>query len=100
MIHTCHVPFLSLGLSTARLNPLQSTSSHGKINQSSWPNQTNKSKKKYEAMVIMHKRVQKTQLIFMNRSDHNLTNSSDPNYTPQKVITSNRSPKTPTRTLY
>ena len=52
-------PLLSLGLSTARSNPLQSTSSHGKINQSSWPNQTNKSEKKYEAITIMHKRVQR-----------------------------------------
>ena len=50
--------FLSLRLSTARSNPLQSASSHGKINQSSWPNQTNKSKKKYETIIVMHKRVQ------------------------------------------
>ena len=61
--NVCHAcPFRSLGLSTARSNPLQSTYSHGKINQSSWPNQTNKSVKKYEAIVIMHKRVYKTQI--------------------------------------
>ena len=48
-------PILSLGLRTARSKPLQSTSSHGKINQSSWPNQTNKSEKKAEAILIMHK---------------------------------------------
>ena len=50
--------FSSLRLSTARSNPSQSTSSHCKKNQSSWPNQTNVSEKKYEAIKIMHKRVQ------------------------------------------
>ena len=42
-----------------RSNPSQSTSSHGKKHQSSWPNQTNNSEKKYEAITIMHKRVQR-----------------------------------------
>ena len=43
-------PFLSLGSSTVRSNPLRSTSSHCKINRSSWPNKTQISKKKYEAI--------------------------------------------------
>src|SRR3989337_2511582 len=46
--------FLSLKLSTARSNPSQSTSSHFKKNQSSWPNQNKVSEKKYEAITIMH----------------------------------------------
>ena len=52
------VPLLSLRSSTLRSNPSQSTSSHGKKNQSSWPNQTKISEKKYEAITIMHIRVQ------------------------------------------
>ena len=44
------VPLLSLGSSTVRSNPLQSTSSHCKINRSSWPNKTQISEKKYEAI--------------------------------------------------
>ena len=62
--------FLSLTLSTARLNPSQSTSSHGKINQSSWPNQIDKSKKKYEAINnYAYKRSKKTQITFMEKID-------------------------------
>ena len=44
------VPLLSLGLSTVRSNPSQSTSSHCEINRSSWPNKTQISEKKYEAI--------------------------------------------------
>ena len=44
------VPLLSLGSSTVRSNPLPGTSSHCKINRSSWPNKTQISKKKYEAI--------------------------------------------------
>ena len=44
------VPFLSLGSSTVRSNPLPGTSSHCKINRSSWPNKTHISEKKYEAI--------------------------------------------------
>jgi hypothetical protein len=36
----------------------------------------------------------------MDRSDHELTIHRIPTNTPQKVITSNRSPRTPRRTLY
>ena len=43
------IPLLSLGSSTVRSNPLQSTSSHCKINRSSWPNKTQISEKKCEA---------------------------------------------------
>ena len=44
------VPLLSLGSSTVRSNPLQSTSSHCKINRSTWPNKTQISEKKYQAI--------------------------------------------------
>ena len=44
------VPLLSLGSSTVRSNPLQSTSSHCNINRSSWPNKTEISEKKYKAI--------------------------------------------------
>src|SRR3982750_1260254 len=44
------VPLLPLGSSTVRSNPLQSTSSHCKINRSSWPDKTKISEKKYEAI--------------------------------------------------
>jgi hypothetical protein len=61
------LPFLSLGEDIARSNPSQSTSSHGKKNQSSWPNQTNNSEKKYEDINNhAYKRSKKTQIIFMD----------------------------------
>ena len=70
-------------------------------NQSSWPNQTKISEKKYEAITIMHIRDQKkTQIIFMDRSDHKLAIHRIPTNTAQKVITSNRSPRTSRITLY
>ena len=46
------------GKGHCKIEPKAKHFSHGKINKSSWPNQTNKSKKKYKAIVIMHKRVQ------------------------------------------
>src|SRR6266496_2886787 len=69
------VPLLSLGSSTVRSNPLQSTSSHCKINRSSWPNKTQISEKKYEAISNhAYKRSKKTQITFMDKkiSDHKL----------------------------
>ena len=67
MIHTCRF-LLSLGSSTIRLNPLQSTSSHCKINRSSWPNKTQISEKKYEAIRNhAYKRSKKTQITFMDK---------------------------------
>ena len=68
MIHTCHFP-LSLGLSTERSNPSQSTSSHCKKNQSSRPNKTKDSEKKYEAISNhAYARSKKTQIIFMDKN--------------------------------
>lgn len=93
---------LSPRISTAGSNPSQSTSSRCKKNQSSWPNQTKVSEKKYEAIKIIHiyKSSKKTQIIFIDRSDHKLTIHWIPTNTPQKVITSNTSPRTSRRTLY
>src|SRR3990170_2491509 len=79
-------PLLSLGLSTARSNPLQRTSSHCKIDQLSWPNQINRSEKKYEAIIIMHKRNQQRLKYFHRQSDHKLTIHRIPTYTPQKKL--------------
>ena len=59
MIQICGMSLSVTESEHRKIEPLQSTSSHGKINQSSWPNQTNKSEKKYEAITIMHKRVQR-----------------------------------------
>ena len=41
---------MSLGSSTVRSNPLPGTSSHCKINRLSWPDKTQISEKKYEAI--------------------------------------------------
>ena len=76
------VPFLSLGSSTVRSNPLQSTSSHCKINRSSWPNKTQISEKKYEAISNhAYKRSKKTQITFMDKNIDLIINSKfiDPN---------------------
>mgnify|MGYP005849536395 CR=1 FL=1 len=90
----------SLRLSTARPSPSQCTYSHGKKNQSSWPNQTKVLEKKYKAIIIMHKSSTKTQIIFIDRSDHKLAIHRIPTNTPQKRVTSNRSLKSSRRTLY
>ena len=69
-------PFLSLGSSTVRSNPLQSTSSHCKINRSSWPNKTQISEKKYEAISNhAYKRSKKTQITFMDKNIDLIINS-------------------------
>ena len=81
------VPFLSLGSSTVRSNPLQSNSPHCKINRSSWPNKTQISEKKYEAIRDhAYKSSEKTQIIFMDKSDHKLTIPRIPTNTPQKEL--------------
>ena len=76
------VPLLSLGSSTVRSNPLQSTSSHCKINRSSWPNKTQISEKKYEAISNhAYKRSKRTQITFMDKNIDLIINSKfiDPN---------------------
>ena len=42
-----------------KIEPITKHPSHGKINQSSWENQTNKPEKKYEVIIIMNKRVRR-----------------------------------------
>ena len=70
------VPFLSLGSSTVRSNPLQSTSSHCKINRSSWLNKTQMSEKKYKAISNhAYKRSKKTQITFMDKKVDLIINS-------------------------
>ena len=70
------VPFLSLGSSTVRSYPSQSTSSHCKINRSSWPNKTQISEKKYEAIRDhAYKRSKKTQITFMDKKIDLIINS-------------------------
>ena len=70
------VPLLSLGSSTVRLNPSQSTSSHCKINRSSWPNKTQISEKKYQAIIShAYKRSNKTQITFMDKNIDLIINS-------------------------
>ena len=70
------VRFLLLGSSTIRLNPLPETSSHCKINRSSWPNQTQISEKKYEAIRDhAYKRSKKTQITFMDKKIDLIINS-------------------------
>ena len=70
------VPLLSLGSSTVRSNPLQSTSYHCKINRSSWPKKTQISEKKYEAISNhAYKRSKKTQITFMDKKIDLIINS-------------------------
>ena len=70
------VPFLSLGSSTVRSNPLPGTSSHCKINRSSCPNKTQISEKKYEAISNhAYKRSKKTQITFMDKNIDLIINS-------------------------
>ena len=70
------VPLLSLGSSTVRSNPLPGTSSHCKINRSSWPNKTQICEKKYEAISNhAYKRSKKTQITFMDKKIDLIINS-------------------------
>ena len=70
------VPLLSLESSTVRSNPLPGTSSHCKINRSSWPNKTQISEKKYEAISNhAYKRPKKTQITFMDKNIDLIINS-------------------------
>ena len=63
------VPLLSLGSSTVRSNPLPGTSSHCKINRSSWSNKTQISEKKYKAIINhAYKRSKKTQITFRDKN--------------------------------
>ena len=67
---------LSLGSSTVRSNPSQSTSSHCKINRSSWPNKTQILEKKYEAISNhAYKRSKETQITFMDKNIDLIINS-------------------------
>ena len=69
-------PLLSLGSSTVRSNPSQSTSSHCKINRSSWPNKTQISEKKYEAIINhAYKRSKKTQITVIDKNIDLIINS-------------------------
>ena len=69
-------PLLSLGSSTVRSNPSQSTSSHCKINRSSWPNKTQILEKKYEDIINHeYKRSKKTQITFMDKNIDLIINS-------------------------
>ena len=88
---TCvSVPLVSLGSSTVRSNPSQSTSSHCKINRSSWPNKTQIEEKKYKAIINhAYRRLKKTQITFMDKNIDLMINSKfigSQEYTPQKEI--------------
>ena len=91
------VPFLSLGSSsTVTLNPLPGTSSHCKIDRSSWPNKTQILEKKYEAISNhAYKRSKKTQITVMDKNIDLILNSSssDPNKHTAKRLTSYGSPR-------
>ena len=70
------VPLLSPGSSTVRSNTSQSTSSQCKINRSSWPNKTQISEKKYEAISNhAYKRSKKTEITFMDKNIDLIINS-------------------------
>ena len=88
--------FLSLESSTIRSNPLESTSSRCKINTSSWPNKTQISEKKYEAISNhAYKRSKKTQITFLDKNIDLIINSKfiDPNKHTAKGLTSYGSPR-------
>ena len=82
------VPLLSLGSSTVRSNPLPGTSSHCKINRSIWPNKTQISKKKSEAIsnhaYKWSKNLKYLSWIKRDRSDHKIKVHRIPTDTPQK----------------
>ena len=84
------LPLLSMGEDAARSNPSQSTSSHCKINKSSWPNKAQISENKYEAIINhAYKRSKKAQITFMDKNIDLIINSKFigiPTNTPQKDL--------------
>ena len=90
------VPLLSPGSSTVRSNPSQSTSSHCKINISNWPNKTQISEKKYEAISNQaSKRSKKLKYFHGYKKIDLIINSKfiDPNKHSAKIVTSYGSPR-------
>ena len=69
-------------------------------NQSSWPNKTGSSKRITKISNHAYKNSEKNQIIFIDNLDHKSTIHRISANTPQKNITSNRSPRTPRGTLY
>ena len=94
------LPLLSLGKDTARLNPKAKHFSHCKKDQSSRPNQTDNSKRLAKISNHAYKNLEKNQIMFIDRLDHKPTIHRISTNTPQKKITSNRSPRESWRTLY
>ena len=74
-IHVCHV-FSITEIEHRKIEPIRSTSSHCKINRSSWPNKTQILENKYEAIINhVYKRSKKTQITFMDKNIDLIINS-------------------------
>ena len=73
---------------------------HCNKKQSSWPNQIDSSKRLAKISNHAYKNSEKNQIIFIDNLVHKSTIHRISANTPQKSITSNRSPRTSRRTLY
>ena len=93
-------PFLSLGSSTTRLNPKLSTSPIARKINPVGQIKTDNSKRLAKISNHAYKNLEKNQIIFIDNLDHKSTIYQISANTPQKSITSNRSPRTSRRILY
>ena len=83
-----------------KIEPKAKHFSHCKKDQSSRPNQTDNSKRLAKIKKSYIKNSKEIQMLFIDNLDHKPTIHRISTNTPQKEITSNRSPQERGRTLY
>ena len=98
--NTCLAAPTVTGKGHSKIEPKAKHFSHCKNYRSSRPNQTNNSKRLARILWAHIKSSEKNQISFIDNLDHKLTIHRISTNTPQKEITSNRSPRRPRRTLY
>ena len=95
-----HYPYFVTGWGHRNIEPKTKHLFHCKKCQSSWPDQTDNLKRLAKISNHAYKNSEKNQIIFTDNLDHKSTIHQILANTPQKSITSNRSPRTSRRTLY
>ena len=86
-------PLLCHWMRTRKIEPKTKHLSHCKKNQSSWPKQTNNSKRNTKISNHAYKNPEKIQIIFIDKQIINPQIHRISTNTPQKKITQNRSPR-------
>src|SRR5215216_5939671 len=88
------------GIEHRKIEPITKHLSDCKKNQSSWPNQINRSERNTKLYKLCIKEFTEDSNSIHRQSDHKPTIHRISTNTPQKNVTSNRSPRISRRTLY